>query len=78
MQKYYTFLILLICFTFSGLFAQVSKNVQLTGFIDTETLYQKVDPTRVIDFTTQYVISDVWGWSYNGNEYALIGLQSYK
>ncbi len=76
MFKYFTLpFVLLFCFC-SALNAQVAKNIQRSGFIDTETLYQKVAPTRVIDFTTQYVISDVWGWSYNGNEYALIGLQS--
>ncbi|KAA3616777.1 MAG: hypothetical protein D8M58_17380 [Calditrichaeota bacterium] len=65
---------LLFFFISSLLSAQVAKNLQRAGYIDTETLYRKIDPTRIIDFSAQHPVSDIWGWSYNGVEYGLIGL----
>jgi len=56
------------------LFSQTAKNMQRIVYIDTETLYQKADPTRIIDYSAEYPISDIWGWSYNNKEYALVCL----
>ncbi len=55
----------------SVLQAQQAKNVVLADFISTEELYQ------ISSFpygSGQFPLADLWGWSYNGNEYALVCL----
>lgn len=57
----------------SNLWAQEAKNLDLADFIRTEDLY------GVSSFpydTPTFPLGDIWGWSYNGEEYALICLAS--
>ncbi len=53
------------------LFAQTAKNVALADFISAEDLYLRTTP---FPFATEISIGGIWGWSYNGKDYALICL----
>jgi hypothetical protein len=68
-----TILILTFGLEISTLLAQQAKNVNLADFISTEELYGISSfPYNTFDFP----LADVWGWTYNGNEYALVCLGS--
>jgi hypothetical protein len=57
----------------SMLSAQQAKNVVLANFVSTEQLYNISSfPYNTPDFP----LADIWGWTYNGNEYALVCLGS--
>lgn len=53
--------------------AQQAKNVVLADFLSAESLYVRQTP---FPFANQLSLADIWGWTYNGNEYALICLYS--
>lgn len=53
------------------LWAQTAKNVALADFISAEDLYLRTVP---FPFATELSIGGIWGWSYNGKDYALICL----
>jgi len=55
----------------SNIFAQTSKNMVVAGIVPVNTMYG-----RTVDFTKEQTIADVWGWTYQGKEYALICLPS--
>ncbi len=57
----------------SAAFGQTSKNIALAGLVPTNTLYG-----RTVNFADEGPIADVWGWTYQGREYALICLSSNK
>ncbi|MGH7491153.1 MAG: FlgD immunoglobulin-like domain containing protein [bacterium] len=50
---------------------QQAKNVVLADFISTETLYQ-ISSFPYSDHAAP--LADLWGWTYNGTEYALVCL----
>ncbi|MCI0692856.1 hypothetical protein L0337_12735 [candidate division KSB1 bacterium] len=55
-------------------FSQMSKNMVLAGFKPTaDSLYH-----RTVNFADEGPIADVWGWTYQGREYALICLKSNR
>jgi len=56
--------------------AQQAKNVVLANFISTETLYNRQTPFPYSTPGTDYPLADLWGWTYGGNEYALVCLGS--
>ncbi|MCI0556107.1 MAG: hypothetical protein L0287_34635 [Anaerolineae bacterium] len=72
-KKYFSVVALsLACMIGSAAFGQTSKNMVLAGFKPTaDSLYH-----RTVDFTKEGPIADVWGWTYQGKEYALICLKS--
>jgi len=55
----------------SLLMAQQAKNVVLADFLSAESLYVRQTP---FPFATELSLADIWGWAYNGNEYALVCL----
>lgn len=56
-----------------ALLAQQAKNVVIADLVSTETLYQ----TSSFPYNTaDHPLADVWGWTYGGNEYALVCLGS--
>ncbi|MGI0016491.1 MAG: hypothetical protein ACREBU_23975 [Nitrososphaera sp.] len=54
--------------------AQQAKNVVLASFISTEDLYKRQTPYPYGTSGTDYPLADIWGWTYNGNKYALVCL----
>lgn len=69
--------ILVVCLVllFSRItFSQTSKNMVLAGFKPTaDSLYH-----RTVNFADEGPIADVWGWTYQSREYALICLSSNR
>ncbi len=63
----------LVCMTSAAAFSQASKNMVLSGFISTGTMYG-----RTVTFSNEGPIADVWGWTYQGKEYALVCLSSNR
>lgn len=56
----------------SALWSQQAKNVVLADFVSTEDLYGL---TTSFPYAAQNApLADLWGWTYNGNEYALVCL----
>jgi len=58
----------------SVLWGQQAKNVVLANFISTEALYKRPTPYPYSSPNTDYPLADIWGWTYQGNEYALVCL----
>jgi len=56
-----------------NLWAQQAKNVVLASFMSTETLYGQ--PSFPYN-TETFSLGDIWGWTYNGREFALVCLAS--
>jgi len=56
--------------------AQQAKNVVLADFVSTEELYKRQSPFPYGDQNAEFPIADLWGWTYNGEEYALVCLGS--
>lgn len=60
----------------SALWAQQAKNVVLASFISTEALYNIQTSFPYSTPGTDFPLADIWGWTYQGNEYALVCLGS--
>lgn len=60
----------------SNLWGQQAKNVVLANFVSTENLYKRPTPYPYSSPGTNFPLADIWGWTYNGNEYALVCLGS--
>jgi len=60
----------------SILWSQQAKNVVLANFISTEALYNLPSSFPYGTAGTDYPLADIWGWTYSGNEYALVCLGS--
>ena len=60
----------------SNVWSQQAKNVVLADFISTEQLYNRSTPFPYNDLFAVPSVAGIWGWAYNGNEYALVCLGS--
>lgn len=69
-------LIILLLMGSSKLEAQQAKNVVLASFVSTEALYKRATPFPYSTPGTDYPLADIWGWTYQSNEYALVCLGS--
>ncbi len=59
----------------SILSAQEAKKVVLADFVSAEELYQRSTP---FPYSTSVSLENIWGWTYQSNEYALICLGSFS
>ncbi|MGH7493693.1 MAG: hypothetical protein ACREOO_15050 [bacterium] len=67
-------LIYLLWIGSNSLWSQQAKNVVLADFVSTEALYDRTTPYPY--GTEPAPLADLWGWTYTGNEYALVCLGS--